>query len=405
MRKCFLIIALITIVGSVNAQKEKIIGSWLVTEAEIDGKIQYPYQTASFTKDGKMIIMDVDVGTWKYNKKINAIEKESDFDKDFDGTDKILKLSNKELIVENNGVKVTYLKLDENKIAIANKKSGFIGSWELGNINSTITFNEPDQFTFIQKEEYQESTVNGKWIFDEYKKSLILIGFRSDRLLAGECKVNLINDLIFEIEKNSKTVSAIKKEEPVENTESTLNLDKLSFTEDDFFAEDGNYKYNNESEKLPWRDLHMVLDQLADFDHLIYSFDTLNEETNSLENKLLKADVFVNVKNQRLKIDNIFYGFDRYTTPDEVEFQENDENGDSDLYPLNENMYRVVGQEELSINNEVVNCTVVEALNSNDELLKIWFMNDKPAIIAKLIKTSEYPTHYSIYKLKEINYK
>ena len=203
-----------------------------------------------------------------------------------------------------------------------------------------------------------------------------------------------------------RTTVQITKEESIENSEEQNQISKLehlTFEEEDFFTEDGEYKYSNEKNKLPWHDFHLLLGQLSNIKQLVYSLDQLNEEVNTFETKTLTADVFVKEENQRLKIDNIFNGYDSYNTAEGDVYLGDYENGNADLYPLDETMYRVMGQEELTLSLGNFNCTVVEALNDNEKL-KIWLMNDKPAIIAKVIKEprEESSTHYSIYELQEI---
>lgn len=390
------------------SQKGKIVGSWLVEKVEVNNKVEEPYMVADFMGDGKMVMMGVEVGTWDYNKKKHSIVMKSDFDKDFNGEGKILELTDRELIVLKDGAKVFYEKLDLNKIMEENKNSGLLGIWEFENMpyqdtKSVMTFEEPDEFTFVQKEEYHETNIYGTWIFNKKERSVILIGFRSDGLLRGECKIVALNEDGFELENKGKVFKAIKKVEPAEKAESNIDIEQLSFTEEDFFTEDGDYKYNNEVGKLPWHDLYLVLDELSEIKQLAYSYAKLNDDTNTLDTEILKANVLVNKEQQRLRVDNIFDGFDRFHTPEDVVFLENDENGDYDLYPLNVNMYRVLGQEELTLGLGTFACTVVEALNGNGEQLKIWLINDKPAVIAKLIKASgSYDHHYSVYELQEI---
>ena len=205
----------------------------------------------------------------------------------------------------------------------------------------------------------------------------------------------------------SRTTVHIIKEEPKQNSNEynqIAKLEHLMFEEDDFFDENGEYKYNNEKNKLPFNDFHLLLGQLSDIKQLVYSYSHLNEEVNIFETKTLTADVYVKEENQRLKIDNIFNGYDRYNTTEADVYLGDYEGGNADLYPLDEGMYRVMGQEELTLSLGTFNCTVVEALNDNEKL-KIWLMNDKPTIIAKVIKEprEESSTQYSIYELQEIN--
>ncbi len=178
-----LVITLIIIVCSFSskAQESKIIGSWLLTQVETAGEIENTCIVTEYTKDGKMIMMGMEFATWDYNKKSNEIEMKmkSDFDKDFNGNGKILNLTDKELVIEKEGVKATYQKLDsKEEITTANINSGLVGMWEFkevphSNAKSFVSFIAPDEFIIIQKEEGMEATLKGKWIFDKKDRSLI----------------------------------------------------------------------------------------------------------------------------------------------------------------------------------------------------------------------------------------
>jgi len=207
-------------------------------------------------------------------------------------------------------------------------------------------------------------------------------------------------------ELKAQDIPEIPSVKSIDSLKTTIAIEHLTFTEEDFFTEDGEYKYNNEdeAEKLPWRDLHLVLDELSGIKQFVYSYNLLIEGTNTFETKTLTSDVFVKAESQRLKIDNIFFGDDRYSKPEGDVYLGDYENGDLDLYPLDEGIYRVVGQEELTIGLGTFNCTVVEAL-SYDKKLKIWFMNDKPAIIVKVIKELRETPQYSIYEIQDMNEK
>ena len=159
MKKIYLLLMVFSIlVEFANAQKSQIVGNWLVQKVEVDNKVEKPYMVADFMGDGKMVMMGVEVGTWDYNKKEHSVVMKSGFDKDFNGEGKILELNDRELIVLKDGAKVFYDKLDLNKIMEENKNSGLLGIWEFKNMpyqdtNSVMTFEEPDVFTFVQKEE------------------------------------------------------------------------------------------------------------------------------------------------------------------------------------------------------------------------------------------------------------
>lgn len=58
-----LIIVLIAFTSLANAQKSKLVGSWLMTKAEMGSKVQNPYQITDFNKDRKFIVMGMEAGS------------------------------------------------------------------------------------------------------------------------------------------------------------------------------------------------------------------------------------------------------------------------------------------------------------------------------------------------------
>jgi hypothetical protein len=118
-----LIVVFLSFVGLANAQKHKLVGSWLLTKVEIGGEVQNPYFVTDFNDDGNMFVMGMDAGTWEYNKKNNAIVMKSDLDKDFNGEGKLLNLTDKELIADKDGSKLYYRRVDMTDIITSNKSS------------------------------------------------------------------------------------------------------------------------------------------------------------------------------------------------------------------------------------------------------------------------------------------
>lgn len=383
------------------AQNSKLVGSWLVTKVEAGGEIQEPYQVTEFTSSGKMVMMGMEVASWKYNKNTNSIEMESDFDKDFSGVAKIVKLNADELIFIKDDVKVFYQKLDENKIAANNKISGVIGTWVLKGVpypyaNTYLTFKEPDEFTMIQKQEGMESSSKGTWIFDKQKMSLIMIGLRGEDILKGENKVVKIDDETIELENNGTVFNANKK------AENAVEIEHLTFTEDDFFTEDGDFKYEADLEKLPWQDPMMMMMSLVNVKHLVYKYSVLVENAGVFEDIILTADVVSNPQEQELSIDNVFYGYDRYNLPEDTALPSNDDY-DHILYPDEENTFRLAGSEEITTPAGTFNCTVVEVITSRDACKKLWMIIDKPGVYAKIIEDKPGTWgYYNVYELQAI---
>jgi hypothetical protein len=397
-----LIVVLIAFTGFANAQKSKLIGSWLITKVEVNARVEKPYQFTGFSEDGKMIMMGMDVGTWSYNKSINTIDMESGFDKDFNGAYKIDKLDGKTLIMTKEGIKIFYTKIDETKIAAANKNSGLMGMWEFKNVpysdaTTLVTFAEPDEFTMIQKEEGMRANLSGTWIFDKQNTALIMIGLRSEDTFNGENMVFKINEENLELENNGTVFKGNKK------AQNTIKIERLSFNEGDFYTEDGDYKYYGEEEKLPWRNWSKMKTGLLNIKQLVYNYSTLISGTEAFETKTLTADVKATLEEEGFIIDNIFNGYDRYNLPEDAEFYNNTDYS-TPLYPLEDDVYRIVGNEEITTPAGTFDCTVLEGVNDSGALNKIWLINDKIGVYAKIIEDDPDETwgHYHVYELQAI---
>ncbi len=385
-----------------NAQESLLIGSWLITKAEVCGEVKNPYFITEFKADGNFLVMGIEAGTWKYNKASMTIILKSELDKDFNGEGKILNLTEEELVVDKDGAKFFYQKVNNSQIAASNKTSGLMGLWEFKDVphtgvNTLVTFTEPDEFMILQKEENSEARLSGTWIFDETEMSLIMIGLRSEDIFKGESKILKITDGVLELENDETVFKAQQKEQ------STEKIVRLTFTEGDFYTEGGDYKYYSDEEKLPWSNWSEMKMALLDVNHLVYNYSTLINGTEAFESKSLTADVKASLEEEGFTIDNIFEGYDRYNLPENSEFPENP-NFNEPLYPLVENTFRVVGKEQITTPAGSFNCTVLEVVRDSETLKKLWMINDKIGVYAKIIEDNPDETfgHYCIYELQEI---
>jgi len=213
---------------TINAQKEKLIGSWLMVRAEIGGEIQEPYFIMDYKENGKTVAMEMELGTWKLDESSNTIIMESAFDKDFNGEAKIQKLTEEELIVIKDGAKLFYTRFNSDAIAGNNKKSKLFGIWETKNAEDEtvlIKFEEPDSFVEITSGEGVTSRAAGSWVFNPEENYVIFIGF--SHLLRGK---NLIVELTEEtlvLESNGTKINAKK-------TNSNSQIERLTFEYEDF---------------------------------------------------------------------------------------------------------------------------------------------------------------------------
>ena len=396
-------IAFLAFAGMANAQKPELVGSWLMTKAEVDGEIETPYFITEFKEDGNFLVMGMDFGTWEYNKSNNSIVLNSELDEDWNGERQILNLTQKELIVSKDGVTLFYNKVDVAEIMEANKNSGLLGIWEFKNMpnpeaNTLLTFSEPDEFVMFERTEYSTATYHGTWIFDQHEHTLIIIGMNGDNGLKGKNNVVLMSEDALELENNGKIFKAHKK------AKSTQKIERLTFSANDFYDENGNYKYEADIDKLPWQDPMEMMMGLVNVKHLVYNFFTLVENTEIFENKTLTADVNSNPQEQSLRIDFIFYGYDSYNLPEDAALPPNEFDEYNRLYPEADNAFRLTGSEQISTPAGTFDCAVVEVLIDDEARKKMWMVKDKPGIYAKIIDDKEGQFgHYRIYELQKID--
>ncbi|WP_456375961.1 hypothetical protein [Lutibacter sp.] len=383
-----------------NQLHNKFTGDWFFEKMERKGETNVVGSLVEFNKNGIFYVRDRVLGTWNYNESSKKIILDN---KDFKGEYSFSQPNKNELVLYLDETNMYFSKIDKQKIINENKKSGLLGTWEFKDIpysgaNTIISFKEPDEFTIIQKEEGMTSKFGGVWIANKTEMSLIMIGLRGEDAFNGENKIVIINGETMELENKGTIYKGNKKVEKISK------IERLTFTKEDFYDETGDYKYYDDDQKLPWNDSYKMMIDLANVKQLVYNYSKLIEGTNSFETKTLTADVTANVEQGILSIDNIFKGYDRYNLPEDREMQTNNYDQYNKLFPLDEDTFRVVGEEEITVSAGTFNCTVIEAVGSFDENIKLWMIIDKPGILAKVISDNpdESFGHYYIYELQEI---
>ena len=93
-----------------------------------------------------------------------------------------------------------------------------------------------------------------------------------------------------------------------------------------------------------------------------------------------------------------------FNLPKDTKLPPNQFNEYNKLYPEENNSFRVVGKEKITTSAGTFNCTIVEVIEGFDKKLKLWMINDKPYIFAKMIKerTDKMYGYYHMYELQEI---
>lgn len=399
MKKLSILVLFLAFASMANAQTKKLIGSWLMTRVEVDGDIHEPYFITDFKENGKVEAMGMDAGTWKYDKANHSLIMESELDKDFNGEGKILKLNKTELVISKDGAKIYYQKIEMENVVSDNTESKLEGTWKIGNSENTNTtsilkMELPDSFVLVETGDGSTSTTKGTWMYNAKGETVIFIGF--SHLLRGKNTLVSHSEDKFVLNNNGNTITALK-----ENVEEA-KIERLTFGDEDFYDENGEYKYYDDEYKLPWQDAYGMIMSLVNVKHLVYDYATLIEGTDAFQNKTLTANVNANGQEGALSIDYIFNGYDNYNLPEDTQLPPNTEYTNL-LYPLNGDTFRIVGTEPLTTAAGTFDCTLIEAIGDFEIKLKLWMITDKPGIYAKIIQDKPGSFgHYAIYELQEI---
>ena len=393
MKKISILILLFSLMVTINAQKEKLIGSWLMVRAEIGGEIQEPYFIMDYKENGKTVAMEMELGTWKLDESSNTIIMESAFDKDFNGEAKIQKLTEEELIVIKDGAKLFYTRFNSDAIAGNNKKSKLFGIWETKNAEDEtvlIKFEEPDSFVEITSGEGVTSRAAGSWVFNPEENYVIFIGF--SHLLRGKNQIVELTEETLVLESNGTKINAKK-------TNSNSQIERLTFEYEDFPEEEMSSENN-----LPWLNFYEMVEYLNTIKFIKYKSGSLIEEMNILKPNMIMSKIEADTEKQSVMFSNlaIEYG-------DTMQYSQNYKGGLSerynDFFPKEEpSPYRIIGVEKVTVPAGTFECTVVEGMDSDDKI-KYWMINDKPGIYAKYIieGISVFDDlKYMVYELEEI---
>lgn len=380
----------------------KFTGEWLFEKVEADGKTEFVGQIMDFNKNGIFYMQGLIFGKWNYKQASEKIIFDITEEKDkMNGEHSILKANETEFNINVNDAILYFSKMDIEKIEKENANSGFIGTWKLNSEDNPkavqiLTFEAPDTFVLIDKESGMQSQSKGTWIFNKSDKTVMMIGFSMEHL-KGISKAIYVSDNELSLENNG-IISTFKKEE-----NNTATIEKLTFTAEDFYTENGDYKYEMDEEKSPWNNWSELKMGILNIHQLVYKYSKLINGTTSFEHKTLTANVHATSEEEMFSIDNVFVGFDSYNVPENAEFYSNEFDGYSKLYPIEGDTFRVKGEETITTPAGTFNCTVIETVNG-DERKKLWMINDKLGVYAKIIDENpdEMFGHYYIYELQEI---
>lgn len=398
MKKFLIVMTVFMLTIGIQAQTDKISGSWMMTRAETGDGVKEPYFITDFTKDGKMVIMGMEMGIWKFDAKGKRIIMSSKVDKDFNGESKILKLTGNELVMEKDGVKYYYSRVNPEETAGKNKASNLAGNWKVeSDENSTtlLKFELPDAFTLVQATDGMTDEVNGNWIYNPGDKSIIFMSF--SHLLRGKMGIVEYRADKLILQGKDQTIKAERLKEPA------AKIEHLNFKEEDFPEEE-----QQGQNRLPWQEMDQMVSVLKDIASLKYTYGKLVTKFNTLK---YTSSILSVIKVDTLKPSVEFTNYS-VSGNDTSQFSQDIKGGLMERYnvffPEEEPWpYRITGIEKLTVPAGTFECTVVEGING-EKKVKFWMINDLPGVYAKKIVEETDPfdnLDYRVQELEKISYR
>ena len=126
MQKVFGIIFTLLTFTLVFAETPEVTGQWLLTKAEVKGKVVQPYQIFEFKPNGKLMAMGMEMAAWQFDATKRKIVLKSYRKNDFNGAMKIVKITPEQMILQKAKDVYTYARVQPDKVK---KKQQTIGTY------------------------------------------------------------------------------------------------------------------------------------------------------------------------------------------------------------------------------------------------------------------------------------
>ncbi len=370
---------MIFFINTLFAGKIDVTGNWLVYKAITQKGTMEPYQPAGFNPDGTFTIMNMPVGEWKMKGKLLNLKTRIFEKQDEDYT--IKQDGDEKMILKGKTQTLYLLKLNPNVVANNNKASGLVGLWQAKGdypeMKRIFEFSAPGILKITETEPGSMSNYNGNWAYFPGEKEVVLMVMGTD--LKGKYKVEVSGDGL--------TLTNSEKIINVEKLKPQSDVEHLSFREEDFYDDNGDYKYDDEEQKLPWQDVYGIISNLGNFKKLVYECSELSAGAVVPDKKTLTAYVQHHEGEDKVCVDYIFNGYDKDNLPEGTQLPSNclDNNGFNKLFPLKDDAFRVVKKEQITVPAGTFDCTVVEATGDFEAVQKMWLIDDNPGVYAKII--------------------
>lgn len=378
----------------------KITGTYILKKVYENGKLVNETEDILIFKNNGIIMLNNYIfGSWKYNKKEEELIFFNIARESINGNYKI-ENKGKELIITANSFKMAFERLNLEEVYKKNKTSGLAGLWrfEVNNMSESgkaltethyLLLENPNLFHFGTTG--ATHTSSGIWIKDDKKISFIGSFFN----FSGENEILEITDnkILFK-NKKGKIFTAIKVKQGV-NTIEQLNYNKENY----FKTTDSIPKLKIDKTKIPWNNTKSNIEYLKNIKSLEYKTYRYDDKYNvvGVEKSSISFQSYLPM------IINVEQSI--FENPYPIMLHE--DMADYQPFILFKEILsgKIIGQDRITTPAGTFECTVIEGYTDFETEVKLWMINNKPGVFAKII-ISENDTsgnlEYVTYILDEI---
>jgi len=377
------LVFLFMLVFSFSYAQKEISGNWILTKITTNNKVTKPYLLTKFTREGKIIMMEQNFGSWHISKNNIYLDFRK---KKFSGNYKI-KFDNYKMEFikeETNFIYQKYHPENNNKLSI-------LGSWRLHDKNQVAFLNilSDNSVYAILIQENGTIETKGTWFYMPKEKKLVVTGFFDD--IRGVNQLIKVSDSSFTIKNmdNILQFTRVKQQK----------LEPLPFKYEDFNVD------LDDSNKLPWTDNY--LNYLKNIKQINYTKNRYIPKMGVFFKENLIECIDVNPIKKSITFKKMMISKD--TTDLESVTKGVLSNSYNRFFPEKDlSPFRVIDKTELIIGKKSLSVTIVEGFDGTTKI-KLWMIDKKPGIFAKKMiyryDDTGKLTHAIIYELKTISHR
>jgi len=412
MKKLILVFVMLLMVSIASAKGPKFLGSWMSEKIVAEGADQQMFMPITFENDNDIIAEDMVFGIWHYDKKTKLINITSFLISEFNGDWKIIELSKENLILKKGDYEWHLFKYDKEAIAVTNKALGLSGLWKMESKTALVSEDAVEEAVEEATEEaVEEEGSQGDSYEEEYVEELPNLYFSFEDVSYSLKEVsdgyssNSKGDWMYKPKQNSimfiagRRSQIIGNAKIIEHNENTLSLEnngfkyvfeKLKTVDVELLSFDYEYLDNNRNEDNypPWGKFDKLNAQMTSTKMMIYQKGVYNADLKVFDYSTVVYKTKVE-EGYEVSVSEYSVNGSDTTQINEVSIGE-DYGSENEFFPQeNFGNYIVLEKETLTVPAGTFECTVVIGFDDNDVKYKVWMIDAKTGVYAKIISQKE----------------